>query len=483
MAGRRQRTRVERDVGRLGVATALALLLLSALASCSAKRLGFRDDEATADGAANAPATLHDGGALADGSLLGYCAGNGPPVIVTDTGAAQQSRCTGEIAQVAFRFALCTCEPFSSIGELSTDAFDHKEGPYDAQKAGGGAAAGFNGALNTTGPARIGGPLQIGDGGATLLGETSVGGALQCRGDVKHWLGLDIAADAAVDGNVSGTGTLKVAGTLTQPAGKTVSSLLQQVGKKAQAPLTIAAPCDCAPEHLLDVAKLVATYAQANDNAAAHFDAAALDGFLAEKTLDVPCGRLYLRKIAGSGTTTLRVTGRAALFVGGDVSIAGGLAVELATPQAELDLFIEGGFASVGALNLGDGTAPSRVRIYIGGSQRIDLTGASTLGGNLYAPRAELNVAGSLEVFGSLFVRKLSTAGGTSVHYDRAVLDAGSDCPPPAGGGSGKGPSCASCRDCGNQACVASRWGACTQDSDCCAPLRCAQGTCVAPIL
>lgn len=433
----------------------------------------------TNDGAAS----LGDGTAsLGDGARAGYCAGNGPPVITTDTGATQKTRCTGEIAQVAFRFAICTCEAFSSIGDVSTDAFDHTQGPYDPKKIGTGGAAGFNGALSTSGPAAIGGPLYVGGGGMNLQGKASVRGDLRCRGDIQHWVELDVAKDAAVDGNISGTGTLTVAGTLTQPAGKSSTSLFQHIGQRAQAPVAVPPPCDCVPKHLLDVAKLVHIYAQANDNKEAGFDAAALDGFVAETSVDVPCGRLYLRKVAGNGKASLRVTGRTALFVSGDVSITGGLAIDLASPSAELDLFIEGGLSAIGGLELGDGTAPSRVRVYVGGSKPIDLAGGSILGGNLYAPHAEVRSAGSLEVFGSLFARKVSTLGGLKVHYDRAILKVGEDCPK-ADPGSGSQAKCTSCRDCGNQACVAGVCGACSHDSDCCAPLLCAKGICVAPIL
>jgi hypothetical protein len=43
-------------------------------------------------------------------------------------------------------------------------------------------------------------------------------------------------------------------------------------------------------------------------------------------------------------------------------------------------------------------------------------------------------------------------------------------------------PACGTCSDCNNQACVAGRCGACTTDSQCCAPLICQAGYCLPQI-
>ncbi|HEX4406912.1 MAG TPA: hypothetical protein VH560_18870, partial [Polyangia bacterium] len=44
-------------------------------------------------------------------------------------------------------------------------------------------------------------------------------------------------------------------------------------------------------------------------------------------------------------------------------------------------------------------------------------------------------------------------------------------------------PGCNSCKDCGNQACVNGACGTCRTSSDCCSPLICKSGSCVANII
>ena len=60
------------------------------------------------------------------------------------------------------------------------------------------------------------------------------------------------------------------------------------------------------------------------------------------------------------------------------------------------------------------------------------------------------------------------------VHYDRAVLSVGENCP-----GNPPGEDCDSCLDCGNQACIDGQCGACRTDDDCCPPLVCVAGRCL----
>jgi hypothetical protein len=43
--------------------------------------------------------------------------------------------------------------------------------------------------------------------------------------------------------------------------------------------------------------------------------------------------------------------------------------------------------------------------------------------------------------------------------------------------------ACNTCLDCGGQACTSTGCGACASSADCCAPLECANGTCVQPVI
>jgi len=112
--------------------------------------------------------------------------------------------------------------------------------------------------------------------------------------------------------------------------------------------------------------------------------------------------------------------------------------------------------------------------VYVGSSLQLGQPGI--IGGNLYAPTGVLAVGGGVDAYGSVFVKHLQTAGVFSVHYDTDVLQAAARCPSTDGGAT----SCRTCDDCGNQACVAGVCGACVTDADCCAPLTCAAGACVA---
>src|SRR5690606_14875509 len=88
----------------------------------------------------------------------------------------------------------------------------------------------------------------------------------------------------------------------------------------------------------------------------------------------LPCGRYYVNQIGGLGGVTLRIQGRTALFVGGDVWATGLFKIEL-DPGAELDLFIQDDFVLTGAARFGDRTRPAAMRIYVGGTGDVCLRG------------------------------------------------------------------------------------------------------------
>jgi hypothetical protein len=177
---------------------------------------------------------------------------------------------------------------------------------------------------------------------------------------------------------------------------------------------------------------------------------------------------------------TLYARGRTAVFVGGDVSIAGSFGIELAT-GAELDLYIGGDLEVAGSITLGDETRPSAVRLWV--AQGIDLEGSALLAGDVYAPHASLSAAGDVEIVGAAFFGTVDLAGSSTVRYDRSVLDAGDACdlPEPA--------SCASHLDCaGGEACVQfspgpRACGPCATDADCGCGMVCAEGACDALLL
>jgi hypothetical protein len=110
----------------------------------------------------------------------------------------------------------------------------------------------------------------------------------------------------------------------------------------------------------------------------------------------------------------------------------------------------------------------------------MSYAGNQVLAGNLYLPNGSLSATGQTEVWGSLFVGAISIPGELTVHYDEAILTLPSCDQPPAS------PGCNDCHGCANPApaCVDGACVRCTQDSDCCAPLKCAtaSGYCVASV-
>ena len=151
----------------------------------------------------------------------------------------------------------------------------------------------------------------------------------------------------------------------------------------------------------------------------------------------------------------MEITGRVVLFVGEDFAPGGAFSINL-EPGAELDLFIANNIVASNRIQFGDSSVAARVRVYVGGSGTIQLDAGATFAGNLYAPRADLTSAGSVEAFGSIFVRRVAISDRLSIHYDVAINEAGADCPEPA----------------------PDQCDACVRNEDCCAPMVCLNSQC-----
>ncbi len=371
---------------------------------------------------------------LPDSGVSGYCAGSGPPVLVGDGitvgdgDGAPDNVCSGTIAVRTFVHALCTCEGYATSTRLTTDSFDSAFGPY---KPGGKAApVGIDGELQTADVVDVGGALAIaGAAGASLLADLHVAGALAIAGDLgKSTANVTVGADAKVAGNID-LASLSVAGTLTVPTGRTLNGAIT-AGQTVRAPVTVTPPCACGASDLVDIAAFVAAHKTANDDAAIGLDPSRLTNYSGDTSLDLPCGIYYVGPINGQGTLTLRITGRVALLVDGDVTATDNLTADLVTDDAELDLMIGGTLVSNAALVLGRADHPARTRVYVGGAGTIQLSGDSQLAANLYAPLAALAVSGGAVVYGSLFARRLDQSAPVMIHYDVDILRTDVNCPP-----------------------------------------------------
>jgi hypothetical protein len=413
------------------------------------------------------------------GQVSSYCQGSGPAIItgdgitVSEGDGTSDDVCSGAIARRTFRFALCTCEGYTSSVRLDTDSFASADGPYDPSTAGAAGSVGVNGDLQTNDVLAIHGSLWSGATASSLGTDLTIDGDLVHQGDLTGAAAdVSVGHDANLQGNVQ-LASLAVAGALTVPSLASVStSGAFTHGTVTEAAETLADPCACAGGDLVDIARFVELHAADNDDAALGLSPAKLAAYGAgDASLDLPCGRYYLDAIDGGGALTLRIHGRTALFVGTDLHAGGGMTVTL-DAGAELDLFVGNLLASEGDVHVGSPSTPARARVYVGGTGAITLTGTSVFAGNLYAPRAQLMLSGPVELYGSLFVRRLEQAAPVTIHYDTSVLDADVGCPSTGG-------MCQTCLDCPAQACNGGTCGACQSDADCCAPLECVMGSCL----
>ena len=167
--------------------------------------------------------------------------------------------------------------------------------------------------------------------------------------------------------------------------------------------------------------------------------------------------------------------GRVGLFVSGDVNVTQSLTVQLA-PSAELDLFVAGNFSVMGSLAVGDSNAAARTRLYVGGPTFTLSATAMPLAADVYAPNATLQLAANLEMWGALFAKAMQFSGAFTLHYDTSILQLAQ-----SGGCAPGGTACKTCNDCGGvtPACISGTCAPCATTADCCAPLVCASGQCV----
>ncbi len=412
----------------------------------------------------------------------------GISVILPDAGLA----CTGSLAQTSFRWGLCACNAIALSASLTTDGFDSTSGPYKPGEAGG--AVGTNGTFTSHATNKLGGTLWIADpSGLTTSGLNTLRQELHVGGPLASSAPSTVAKDVYVDGNVIANASLGIGGTLHVPQTAVVSTSFVTAASTVRGPVVVPEPCDCSASQITPVAAIVEARRNNNDNASIGLSPNALGTASSQKRLDLPCGHYFLNNIAASAGVSIVAHGRTILYVGGDVVSQGGLTIA-ADLGAELDVFIEGNLASSASLRLGNALAPARTRIYLASSQKLTLSAQLELGAFLYAPRTPIETSGGFEAFGGVVSASFTSSADTTFHYDRAVLNAGSECKVGTGDGgvllpdggvappdAGPPPvSCTTCNDCGNQACNAGTCGKCTTNADCCSPLFCgADGVCV----
>lgn len=375
-----------------------------------------------------------------------------------------EGRCTGDLASQYFRFAACSCTTLAISGKIRTGAMNSTAGTSNDE----GASIAANGDLLLTGNGGVGGSMYAAGVGmkksdpkVVMTGTTTVKHDAWSGGNIVTNGTHTVSGDGHVDGAIFGEG-FSVEGKLYTPSGQ---SLPGSAGSVA-GPVNVPPPCAC--ERKLDIAAAVDGYKKKNDNASIGLgeDALANGG-----ALTLPCGRYHLSKVGGA--VALKVEGHVVLSVDTEIAISGGMKIDVA-PGADIDIFVRGDFTLSGNAQFGSLTAPSKVRVYTGA--RFAMSSIAEIGGNIYAPSSDIALSSLFKMSGSMFANRLLFSGGFDVTYDQAILDV-KGCEAPGG-------ACTSCSDCpaATPACKGGTCGACATSADCCAPLKCQAGACVAVV-
>jgi hypothetical protein len=367
------------------------------------------------------------GGALPLPPPPSFCAGSGPIFDLGNTAAPPPGTCDSD----TFAAAICSCSDLKVKGYVAVASTD------PALPTAG--SLGTNGNTEVLGYASVGGSVAVaGDHPLGFYGYLRAGGNLDVNGrvavqDSGFAAGyMEVGGDTRVDGAIALLGYAALAGDLTQPAGAGTPIVMNVGGARIAAPVDVAPPCACRDDQIPDLGGFVADTAQQNDNATVGLAPGALKNVVGFATRTLPCGHYYLDEISGAGFIHVKVTGRVALAIGGDVNPTGLLAFEVA-PGAELDLVIGGSLRATGAGGFATFDAPGSMRVYVNGGGDLKITGAAGFNGNLYAPRANILGTGATFVNGSLFGRRIEIPGFLQVGYDPGVQgDCEPQLPPPS---------------------------------------------------
>jgi hypothetical protein len=355
-----------------------------------------------------------------DGGVMA-CSGLGLPVRLGGPNAS----CAGVIAAVTVNRALCSCDSLILPGGLTTEAGGQGQGTMPGPPAPSAAVA-SDGSIEVGGLVQIAGSVSAGATDGIGFNRTaSIFGSLRSAGSLSAAQIISVAGDAYVAGDV--LGRVEVLGNLFVSPSSNVSALAAGNNFVVRQPIAIEPPCGCATGPIVDVDALVSVAANANDDVTGGIDPAALASTHGPTAFDLPCGSYFLPSLTTDDTLEVRVHGRSALYIDGDVTLADGLRVTLDS-GAELDLFVTGNVT----LNAGVLGAPSAaaVRLWLAGTT-IQLGLDASLSAIVYAPDATLLGDQDLVATGALFVGRVAALGDLTVRFDPDVLDDGATCGQP----------------------------------------------------
>jgi hypothetical protein len=392
-------------------------------------------------------------------------AGGGSPTV----GAGSAAKCAGLIAQTSFTWSVCSCKSIDFSSDALVDGWNSTMGGYKPHQLGGGVGA--NMSISSQSLADIWGQSWAASSSTAFNVSTfSVHDELHSNGNITCDQ-ADVTRDAYVAGNINGQMT--VGGTLYQTPGKAHAGLTP-----VQQAVTVPPPCNCT--NLVPVVDMVAWAKTNNDNAAIGLDPALMTQAGHPARVDLPCGVYYMTGFSSGGSIVAH--GNVALFIDGSVTSSQDLVLTVADATSAFDIFVSGTIVATSSFNLGSPSYPALTRLYVGGTQTLDVQSMLIIGAEIWAGNATVLWESDTDAFGSIFAGDLQVISNFNLHYDSGVTRAGERCPGGEGGSTGTGGTgggtCGTCQDCGNQACINGSCGKCTSSDQCCAPLVCNGGVC-----
>ena len=327
-----------------------------------------------------------------------------------------------------FSYALCTCDSLTQVGGLEVDSGPSGTGSVgvngfssiaDISRVSGSWVSWQQWTAGTA--AHIGGSLRSGT-NAVMAGAVSVGKDLWVRQNLLGVGLLSVGGGMSVGGDDLFVGLRSIAGGRTAPTGR------------------MQPPCGCDAGSRFDVVGAVEQARTMNDNAARGIPSGArLDIGFEHASLDT--GRYYFRGVHDIGIGVLRIRGNVSIYIDGSLDEIGAEAIRM-DPGATLDLYVSGAVRLLGFTPLGDRHSPSSFRLFVGGEDRLSISaGLQELYGSIYAPAANIVMAGVTVVWGSLFAREVISGGILAINHAGAAptctppVTPPPPIPPPTSGG------------------------------------------------
>jgi hypothetical protein len=332
-------------------------------------------------------------------------------------------------------------------------------GPW---KMGGlGGSCGANGTISSTAEVTVTGDLRTtGAQGLGVNGAFNVGQSIH----VLHAVAMNDTLTVGLDGYAAGFGGDGAPATIKHdlytPDCTAVPNNVAVAGTCHPGAISVPPPCACGTGQMMPVQALVTYYKDPahNDNALINLNPDVFATAAAAPRLELPCGYYYLSAVNGASARVIGVHGRTAVFIGASVNASSDITFTL-TPSATLDVFVAGDFSTSAALNIGELAYPAHSRMWVNGG--VTTSSGDALNGLFWAGNGTFTAQSDLTMFGSIFAKNYNGTSSTTIHYDRAASEAGSECPTQP------------IPICGQTA-----GGSCQKDSDCCQPLYCNMGTC-----